>query len=68
MTMPKKGTRKIVVDNKEFRYMIKPLFYGSSNTNRVTIESSDGKRYHSENVLDKVTPSMVEDMVRENLT
>jgi len=68
MTMPKKGIRKIVVDDKEFKYVVKPIFYGSCHTNRVTIESSDGSQYYSATKADQITPSMVKDMVRKNLT
>jgi hypothetical protein len=60
--MPKKGLRKIVVDGREYNYVIKPLLYGGSNSGRVTVEC-DGK-YYSETIIDSITPSMVEQMIR----
>ena len=63
MTMPKKGLRKIVVDDKTYNYVIKRTL-----CNRyLTIELSDGE-YYSEDIddtVDQITPSMIEKMIRE---
>jgi hypothetical protein len=66
MTMPKKGLRKIVVDNQVYNYVIKPLYYGSSHSNRLTIESANGNKYYSKTIVDQITPAMVEEVIKEN--
>lgn len=66
MTMPKKGLRKIVVDGQTYNYVIKPLYYGSSHSNRLTIESINGNKYYSVTIIDQITPSMIEKIIRKN--
>lgn len=46
--------------------MIKPLFYGSSYSNKLAIESVNGNKYYSETIIDQVTPAMVEKIIKEN--
>lgn len=65
MTMPKKGLRKIVVNGDTYNYVVKPYCYGSSHSNRLTIQSLDGKSFHSKDIVDQVTPSMVEHIIKE---
>jgi hypothetical protein len=66
MTMPKKGLRKIVVGNRVYHYVIKPLSYESSHSNRLTIESTNGNKYYSKTTDDVITPAMVEEIIKEN--
>ena len=65
MTMPKKGRRQIVVDDKIYFYSIKNKFIGTGYGS-VTIQSPDG-RFHSEDASDDIIPSYVEDLIREHL-
>lgn len=72
MTMPKKGSRKIVVDGVEYKYVVKP--YGSQSwricnysPGIVTIESPNGKYYKDQNPKSEITPAYVETLIREHL-
>lgn len=72
MTMPKKGVRKIVVDGKTYKYIIKP--YGSKSwrfckykPGVVTIESPEGKYYQDKNPLISITPAYVEKVIKEKM-
>lgn len=66
MTMPKKGLRKIVVDEETYKYVVKPYeAWGNVRGGSVTIEKPDGT-YISRNIEGGVTPSMVEELIREN--
>ena len=61
MAMPKKGTRKIVINDITYKYMIKPCNgYGS-----VTIEKPDGT-YISRDIEGSITPSIVRSIIEEN--
>lgn len=64
--MPKKGLRKIVVNDQTYNYIIKPLTYGGSCNNRLTIESINGSKYYSVTIIDQITPVMVEKIIKEN--
>lgn len=66
MAMPKKGLRKIVVGGKTYNYIIKPLGYDSSLSNRLTIESANGNKYYSKSTDDIITPAVVEEIIKEN--
>jgi len=62
MTMPKKGTRKIVVNNTIYKYMIKPYSrWGGS----LTIEKPDGT-YISKDIEGSITPSTVRSIIEKN--
>ena len=66
--MPKKGLRKIVVDGQTYNYIIKPLFRRDPHSKRITIELSKDE-YYSEDIRDSgdpITPSMIEEIIREN--
>jgi hypothetical protein len=62
MTMPKKGTRKIVIDNIAYKYVVKPY---NSWDNSVTIEMPDGT-YISKDIEGSVTPSIIRSIIEEN--
>jgi len=71
MTMPKKGIRKIVVRNKAFKYIIKPLYNHRSGDDspggRLTVESYDGNHYCSRDMRDQIiTPAIVRAYIEEN--
>ena len=66
MTMPKKGTRKIVVDDITYKYMIKPYSgWGGVWGGSLTIERPDGT-YISKDIEGSVTPSIVRSIIEEN--
>jgi len=68
MTMPKKGTRRIVVDDTVYKYMIKPYSSPVSNIRggSLTIEKPDGK-YISVNIEGAIKPSMIEKIIKADL-
>lgn len=67
MTMPRKGVRKIIVNNKEYKYLVKFVRtdYGCLPTNRakVTIESPDGKYYKDSKEQFSITPAYVKKLI-----
>ena len=67
MAMPKKGRRKIVVDDVVHFYMIKPYVFGNDSDcgGNLTVEMSDGS-YKSKKYQEAITPAMVEAFVRDN--
>lgn len=67
MAMPKKGTRKIVVGDHTYKYVIKPAYFGnvSSCGGRLTVEFPDGS-YESTKIEEAITPSMVEAFILSN--
>jgi hypothetical protein len=65
MTMPKKGTRKIVIDGEVYRFRVKTYDddYGSFDRNEVVIEKSDGTVFQDSTREEAVTPFIVESMI-----
>lgn len=66
--MPKRGIRKIVVNNKTYKYVIK--FSGVDDDSmfltklaRVTIESPEGKYYRDERERYRITPAYVKKLI-----
>ena len=81
MAMPKKGTRKIVVSGKTYKYMIKRKKIAVQMTlsclinNRLfdnpaiillTVELDDNK-YITRDFEESITPKMVEEFIKENI-
>jgi len=67
MTMPKKGTRKIVVNNTVYKYIIKPYSaWGGIRGGSITIEKPDGM-YISKDVEHSITPSIVENIIKSDI-
>jgi len=68
MAMPKKGRRKIVVDEIVHFYMIKPYIFGNDSDcgANLTVEMPDGS-YKSRQYQEAVTPAMVEALIRETI-
>lgn len=74
MTMPKKGTRKIVVGDQAYRWKCKTYDWGEPwNTpweHEVVIERPDGtiiKKNFKEEGLTAITPKMVEEIILGSL-
>jgi len=66
MAMPKKGTRKIVVNDITYKYMVKPYHaWGNVRGGSVTIEKPDGT-YISKDIEGSVTPSIIRSIIEEN--
>lgn len=67
MAMPKKGRRKIVVDDVTHFYMIKPYVYGNDEDcgAKLTVEMPDGS-YRSRQYQLAITPATVEALIRED--
>jgi len=67
MAMPNKGTRKIVVGDHTYKYVIKPTVFGNDSScgGRLTVEFPGG-RYESTKIDDAITPSMVEAFILAN--
>jgi hypothetical protein len=67
MTIPKKGSRKIIVDGKEYRYSVKPTEAGRRDgSKRLTIQANSTYGTYAWRYFDNaVTPSMVERFIRE---
>jgi len=71
MTMPKKGTRKIVVDGATYRFRVNT--YDDRETcsffdhNEVVIEKPDGKVFKDVTKEEAVTPYLVEGMILAHL-
>lgn len=66
MTMPKKGIRKIVVDGRTYKYVIKPFSIGSAYAGHVTIQSADGKDYIRKHFNDIMTPAQIREIIEEH--
>lgn len=69
MTMPKKGTRKIIVDGVGYKYVIKKYdkrYCGGCHVDRavVTIEFPDGTYYKDTVPKFEITPAYVESLIR----
>lgn len=70
MTMPRKGRRSIVVENKTYHYMIKVNsydWYSDYKEASVTIEAPDGRIYSDKTRHESIIPSYVEKLIREHL-
>jgi hypothetical protein len=65
MAMPKKGSRKIVVDGKEYRYFVRSR-PGEDYGGMLTVEF-DG-HFTQKTFESYVTPVMVEKFIRNKLT
>ena len=65
MALPKKGSRKIVVDGKEYRYVVKSS-NSLDNGSKLVVQING---LYSSTLFDGgVTPSMVEKFIRNSLT
>ena len=71
MSMPKKGVRRIKVNDKLYKYIVK-----HSRTNcgvlpielaKVTIESPDGRYYMDQEEKTSITPSYVKGLIEKHL-
>ena len=64
--MPKKGTRKVIVGSRMYKYTITPPVYGATGHNggRLTIELSKGV-YHSVDLTGPITPRIVANTIKE---
>lgn len=69
MTMPKKGRRKIVVNNKTYYYVVKKTFehgyYGYKEAT-VTIQCPSGKFFSDPEEHLEITPSYIRKLIEEN--
>lgn len=64
MAMPKKGSRKIVVDGKEYQYRVKPSESGRKTCEGILTVQING-RYLSKAMGDRITPAMVEKFIKD---
>ena len=69
--MPKKGVRKIMVNDKEYKYIVKyhRTDYGVLPVDfaKVTIESPDGKYYMDQEEQVSITPVYVKQLIEKHL-
>ena len=70
MTMPKKGTRKIVVNDKEYRYRvsgIKHYWYTDSVVETALLIEIDSNNYYKErrNGRWEVTPKYIREVIEK---
>jgi hypothetical protein len=59
MTMPKKGTRKITIDNREFNYRIKSV----AGCKTLTVEFGGFYGHKDFEHIESVTPAMVKEFI-----
>jgi hypothetical protein len=67
MTMPKKGTRTIVVDGKTYRYKVTGA--PEADTNRMVVEDTETHKCESY-IVDKaitITPKTMEAIIKANM-
>ena len=71
MAMPKKGVRKIIVNDKEYKYIVKhhrtdcgvlPIELA-----KVTIESPDKRYYMDQEERTNITPAYVRQLIEKHL-
>lgn len=64
MTMPRKGLRKIHIDNVEYPYVIKKHIYGNSSIcgGNVTVSLPDGS-FLSNSFDEEITPSKIKVLI-----
>ena len=67
MAMPKKGSRKIVVDGKEYRYVVKPSTIPGHEESGGRLIVEVGGVVRQKNFYNSVTPSKVELFIRNVL-
>lgn len=71
MAMPKKGVRKITVNGKVYKYLVKPsgTEYGCwpIELAKVTIESPEGKYFMDQEEKACITPSYVKELISLHL-
>lgn len=71
MTLPKKKTRKIVVDGVVYRYLVRQYNLtccdGCFSHSNLTFESPDGKVQHIGTYEEAVTPAIVATLIRGKL-
>jgi len=70
MTMPRKGRREIVINNKTYYYVVKKTYehgyYGTKKAS-VTIEGPDGKIYADKSQHYSIRPAYVRALILKHL-